>query len=185
MDTMITALTDKPLTKRPDAHHIAIRYNVVMGVLECSECPTLTQSCTNSLVEAAKGWSRERINRHLRISSWNASPALTTQSIFDARQTRWNFVITLNLDISAAGAIFGVTPGQRAMLVLPSLVDLRGSTAIIRRTLALTYYGVNSYFAESWQERLPGTYVAHSTSRSWLRGSEILMDFYTQSGSPE
>lgn len=176
---------DRGMIRAAGEVRIELRLPVTMEVPEFSVAPILRQCFMNSAVEVV---SRSVTSKRpeLFLAVWlTALPELTLQSTLLGTADRLTLPITVTMTVSDRCRSSVRRLGKRSILEVPSLIDFSGSTATIRRTLAVTEHAASLSLSESWHVPPPSTTSLSTVRRTLSLDWATLMDLTIPDGNPE
>lgn len=150
-------LMARVLSERGRARHIALRWRVTIMDADYTETALQKQSYLNCLDVAVRHYASHIWDAGLSMVSGSASLDWIMPSIYEPEPPLAILRALVTVSGSPQNLSSSADPVKRFMLVLPNQIDIVGSTAIVRRTLALTYYGWSSFSGGDWQRPPPNS----------------------------
>lgn len=169
IDLRRTSLIARVTRDVPHERHIDMHYNAAITGPTSMAVHQLVRSYTNLLAGGVKPFVIRNCHENLSVLSLSGSLVGMQQSIYSAGPPQ--LILRINVTVKSSGplASFALTGVKRSILALPNQIDFVGSTAIIRRTLVLTYSALSSFSGANWQEARPGTTrTVKRTESLWL-----------------
>lgn len=161
-----SSIMERPMSLYSHEHHIAYAFNVRITGVEFTDHLTPTQFWLNSLGAGVRKFVID--NSKLKLSQQSTIELLdwTLLAIFDQKPSLCILRIHAHIRLLEAFHTYHPTPDQHAILVLPSLIDFAGSTAIIDRIHAVTFFAWNTCSENTWLVPPAHTYLSIKTSRT-------------------
>lgn len=178
-------LMARVLSEGHRGRHIAFRWHVLIMDAGSTETVRLEPSYLNCLDAAVRRYVRHKWDNGLSLVSLTGSLDWIMQSISEPGPPLLSLRALVTVRGFPQNPSSSADPDLRSILVLPSRIDIVGSTAIIRHTLAVTYYGWSLFSAGGWRKPLPKTMRSRTARLILPHNWAIHGPFSTETGNQD
>lgn len=140
------------IAKKPDAHHIVIKWSMIVRAFEYSAAVPPTPFFVRQAANHAMQYAMKTCPAGLWANFQTDLPGWTMQSMFEPEMFQAQCWTTCSMTDLGHARSSHQTAVKPYTLEVPVVIDLRGFTVTIRRTRVVNFYDLSSCSDAKWRK---------------------------------